>query len=546
MALKSTVARETARFLASRGIKRVYGIPGGEVTHLIDALELEGIEFILTHHETFAAHMADAEAQLAGRPAVCLSTVGPGATNIVNGIANSFLDRTPILALMGEFNDADRAEWTHMNVDLLELFRPVSKLVERMYAGNCRDLLERAWDTATAPLPGPVCIALSSSDAQAELEETNWPTSQPAEERQAAPAPQGDVLRERLSKAESPAMIVGIGARDPDISRATAELATAWDIPIVITPKAKGWITSEHPQLAGVYASYGSAALQSLLTEADLIVGVGLDGTDFIRPWRYGEVLNLTDRERHDPSFPAETLIADVAATLRDAAVDAAVDGAPGGNGAARAAECRQSARDNIEGRPEPDLPPPPQSRGGIQPHAAIGAIRGAVGRNTVLVSDVGMLKLALCQYWDVFEPNTFLVSNGLSTMAYGLPGAIGASYHVGDQPVVALVGDGGLLMCLGELDTLARTGRRVVVLVAVDTTLALIRLKAEGDDLGAGSNDFGSPDFIAIAAGVGMNAVRAVSETDLSAKVTECLAFPGPSLIEFFLDYRGYRRMGG
>jgi len=542
MGSESTVARETARFLASRGIQRVYGIPGGEVTHLIDALESEGIEFVLTHHETFAAHMADAEAQLAGRPAVCLCTVGPGATNIVNGIANSHLDRTPVLALMGEFNDADRAEWTHMNVDLLELFRPVSKLVERMYAANCRDLLERAWDTATAPLPGPVCIALSSSDAQAELEETNWPKSQPAEQRQAAPAPQGDVLRERLSKAESTALVVGIGARAPDISRAAAELAAAWDVPIVITPKAKGWITSEHPQLAGVYASYGSAALQTLLTEADLIVGVGLDGTDFIRPWRYGEVLNLTEQAHTDPSFPAEPLIADVAATLRDAAVD----GTPNGNGAARAAHCRQSARDNVESRPEPDLPPPPHARGGIQPNAAIEAIRGAVDRNTILVSDVGMLKLALCQYWDVFEPNTFLVSNGLSTMAYGLPGAIGASCHVGDQPVVALVGDGGLLMCLGELDTLARAGRRVVVLVAVDTTLSLIRLKAEGDELGAGSNDFGAPDFVTIATGVGMNAVRAVSETDLAAKVTECLAFPGPSLIEFPLDYRGYRRMGG
>ncbi|HJN39956.1 MAG TPA: thiamine pyrophosphate-binding protein, partial [Chloroflexota bacterium] len=160
MGSESTVARETARFLASRGIERVYGLPGGEVTHLIEALEDEGIAFVLTHHETFAAHMADAEAQLAGRPAVCLCTVGPGATNIVNGIANSMLDRTPVLLLMGEFNDADRAEWTHMNVDLLELFRPVSKLVERMYASNCADLLERAWDTATAPMMGPVCVAL--------------------------------------------------------------------------------------------------------------------------------------------------------------------------------------------------------------------------------------------------------------------------------------------------------------------------------------------------------------------------------------------------
>ncbi len=541
MGSESTVARETARFLASRGIERVYGLPGGEVTHLIEALEDEGIAFVLTHHETFAAHMADAEAQLADRPAVCLCTVGPGATNIVNGIANSMLDRTPVLLLMGEFNDADRAEWTHMNVDLLELFRPVSKLVERMYASNCADLLERAWDTATAPMMGPVCVALSSSDAQAEVGETDWPAAEVAEEEERVEAA-GDLLRERLEQAERPALVAGIGVRDAAISQGLAELAEAWDIPIVITPKAKGWVSSENPRLAGVYASYGSAKLQTLLKDADLVVGVGLDGTDFIRPWRYGEVLDLAEIAREDSAFPAERLVTDVAATLRDAAVD----GTPAGNGVDRAAECRRAAWQDVEAKPESDLAPPASSRGGIQPHAAIESIRGAVGRKTVVVCDVGMLKLALCQYWETFAPNTFLVSNGLSTMGYALPGAIGASHHVGDEPVVALVGDGGLLMCLGELDTLARTGRRVVVMVAVDTTLSLIRLKSESDNLRGSPNDFGTPDFVAIATGVGMNAVRAVAESDLAAKVEECLMLDGPSLIEFPLDYRGYRRMGG
>ncbi|MDP6348899.1 MAG: thiamine pyrophosphate-binding protein [Chloroflexota bacterium] len=541
MASESTVARETARFLASRGIERVYGLPGGEVTHLIEALEEEGIAFVLTHHETFAAHMADAEAQLAGRPAVCLCTVGPGATNIVNGIANSMLDRTPVLLLMGEFNDSDRAEWTHMNVDLLELFRPVSKLVERMYAGNCAELLERAWDTAIAPMMGPVCVALSSDDAQAGIAETNWAPEDEARTRPAEPA-QGDVLRERLEQAERPALVAGIGVRNPAISQGLAELAEAWDVPIVITPKAKGWVSSEDPRLAGVYASYGSAKLQSLLKDADLVIGVGLDGTDFIRPWRYGEVLDLAEIAREDPAFPAERLVTDVAATLRDAAVD----GTAKGSGVDRAAECRRAAWKDVEAKPESDLAPPAASKGGIQPYAAIESIRGTVGRETVVVCDVGMLKLALCQYWEVFSPNTFLVSNGLSTMGYGLPGAIGAAHHVGDEPVVALVGDGGLLMCLGDLDTLARTGRRVVVLVAVDTTLSLIRLKSEGDNLRGSPNDFGTPDFVAIATGVGMNAVRAVSESDLAAKVEECLALDGPSLIEFPLDYRGYRRMGG
>lgn len=539
----STVAQEIARFLAHQGVERVYGLPGGEVTHLIAALRNEGLEFVLAHHETGAAHMADADAQLAGRPAVCLCTVGPGATNIVNGIANSYLDRSPVLALIGEFSDADRCEWTHMNIDMLELFGPISKLVERMYAHNCRSLLEHAWAMAMEPAPGPVCIGVSSHAAQASTDRTAWDTtpsnstSQPFKLKAA-----DDTLRERLTSAKAPALIVGVGARSLEITTATSKLAQAWDIPIVITPKAKGWISSDNPRLAGVYASYGSAKLQTLLSDADLIIAVGLDGTDFIRPWDYGRVLEITSKQRADSAFPAESLIADVLETLRKTALA----GIAKGRGLIRAAECRNAAHSDIEIRPEKDVAIPISSQGGIHPYKAIRAIRRSVDRDTVLVSDVGMLKLVLCQYWDTFEPNTFLVSNGLSTMAYGLPGAIGASYVVGSRPVLTLIGDGGLLMCLGELNTLARTKRKVLVLVALDATLALIRLKAEGDNLDGEPNDFGTPDFVSIASSMGLPATRASTSTELASCVAEHLELPGPSLIEFPLAYRGYRRMGG
>ena len=310
----------------------------------------------------------------------------------------------------------------------------------------------------------------------------------------------------------------------------------------MLTPKVKGWISSDNPWLAGVYASYGSAKLQTRITDADLIIAVGLDGTDFIRPWDYGQVLEITSKQRVDPAFPAESLIADVLDTLQNTALV----GIAKGRGLVRAAECRNAAHSDIETRPERDVAIPMSSQGGIHPYKAIQAIRRSVDRDTVLVSDVGMLKLVLCQYWSTFEPNTFLVSNGLSTMAYALPGAIGASYVVGNRPVVTLIGDGGLLMCLGELDTLARTKRKVLVLVAVDATLALIRLKAEVDHLAGEPNDFGTPDFVSIASSMGLTATRASTSTELSSSVEEYLELPGPSLIEFPLAYRGYRRMGG
>jgi acetolactate synthase-1/2/3 large subunit len=541
----STVAQEIARFLAHQGVERVYGLPGGEVTHLIAALRNEGLEFVLTHHETGAAHMADAEAQLAGKPAVCLCTVGPGATNIVNGIANSYLDRSPVLALIGEFHDADRSEWTHMNIDILKLFRPISKLVERMYAHNCRSLLEHAWETAIDPAPGPVCIGVSSHEAQASTERTGWDTTPAKSKSTLQPfklKSADNALRERLTSAQAPALIVGVGARSLEITTAISKLAQAWDIPIVITPKAKGWISSDNPRLAGVYASYGSAKLQTLLSDADLIIAVGLDGTDFIRPWDYGRVLEITSKQRVDPAFPAESLIADVLETLQNTALA----GIAKGRGLVRAADCRTAAHSDIDIRPEKDIAIPVSSQGGIHPYKAIRAIRRSVDRDTVLVSDVGMLKLVLCQYWDTFEPNTFLVSNGLSTMAYGLPGAIGASYVVGSKPVLTLIGDGGLLMCLGELDTLARTKRKVLVLVAVDATLALIRLKAEGDNLAGEPNDFGTPDFVSIASSMGLTATRASTSAELVSCIAEHLELPGPSLIEFPLAYSDYRRMGG
>ncbi len=539
MAETWSVADAVASFLESRGIVRTYGLTGGEVTDLISSIEVAGIEFILTHHENCAAFMADAEAQLAGRPGVCISTVGPGATNMVNGVANSYLDRTPLLALIGDMEADVRDSWTHMSLDLVRLFEPVSRFADRITPDNVYSILPKAWAATTAGPDGPACLMLSAADAVVEIERRAWPGEQKsARARIHGPAP--DSLAESVRASENPVIVLGLGARTARISNAAAAFAERWDAPVVLTPKAKGCYPAGRELFAGVYASYGSGGVERLLSEADLIVGVGLDGSDFIRPWRFGEVLSLSENAAPDTAYPSKHFPCDIARTLENLTAS----GTSPKCGAERAAAARTEAERGLMAREAGSVGGPERSSIGIDPVDAIAAMRRVVPRDTVVTCDVGMLKLVLCQFWPVNELNTFLVSNGLSTMGYGLPAALGASLHQGGAPAVSILGDGGLLMYAGELETLARSAARVIAIVAVDSTLGLIRLKAEDSDLDGSPNDFGAPDYVTLAASMGVKGLRAESADDLADKVRSSLAGDGSTLIEVPIDFDAYRRM--
>ena len=536
--LQSNVSREIARYLRGLGVQRAYGLPGGEVTHIIDAMVAAGIEWVLVHHEAAGAHMADAESQLTGRPAVCVSTVGPGATNLVNGVANSFLERSPVIALVGEFDDAERATTVHMNVDLRALFDPISAYVERVDAGNLATVLAHTDNALRAPVPGPVALLISARDQRSPVDQLQLPGPVSA----TTPKSGAGELGRQFRNANCASLVLGVGARENGLIDAVRTLAAAHDLPVVITPKAKGWMPSDDPRFGGVLASYGSSGAEHLLAESDLIVAVGLDGTDLIRPWRFGAPLRLGVADRYDQSVPGRQLICDPLLTLSELCeVELPSFGGLGRAASARAAaECARTTG-TLAARALPE-----HMHGGLDPVDALRAIRRAAPREAIATCDVGMFKLAICQYWDSYRPGSFLVSNGLSTMAYGLPAASAAALARPGHPVVALLGDGGLLMGAGELETLSRLDLPVTVLVAVDSSMALIRLKAEVDGLIEQPNDFRSVDYVALARSMGLGGRRAEDLDQLQAAVMDGIAGNRPNLIEFPVDYSIYRNMGG
>lgn len=534
-----TVAEAVAAFLKTNNVARTYGLTGGEVTDLISATERAGIDFVLTHHESCAAYMADAESQLAGRPGICISTVGPGATNMVNGVANSYLERTPLLALVGDMASEVRDSWTHMTLDLVRLFEPVSKLAARITPENVHSILPKAWAAAMAGPQGPSCLMLAAADAVTRVERRNW-DQVPAHAAANGFESVAGRLVDRMSSAENPVLMLGLGSRITDVAAAGAEFASRWGVPVVLTPKAKGWYRSDADLYAGVYASYGSGGVERLLSESGLTLGVGLDGSDFIRPWRFGPVVSLSENPTPDTAYPSEHYVCDVGATLTELAK--ASNGT--GDGIERASLARRESLSQVRGREPDEAGRRSLTTVGMDPNQALAAIRRAVPRDTPVTCDVGMLKLVICQYWPSYAPNTFLVSNGLSTMGYGLPAATSASMHLEGAPVVSMVGDGGLLMCAGELETLARSQAAVIVIVAVDSSLGLIRLKAEDSSLDGSHNDFGTPDYAALARSLGIDGVRVKSAQALERSVTEHLHHGRSALIECPVNFDSYRRM--
>ncbi len=534
-----TVAEAVADFLKTKHVARTYGLTGGEVTDLISSTERAGIDFVLTHHESCAAYMADAEAQLADRPGVCISTVGPGATNMVNGVANSYLDRTPLLALIGDMESGVRDSWTHMTLDLVRLFEPVSKLAARITPENVYSILPQAWAAALAGPQGPSCLMLAAADAVTRIDRRDWREA-PARAAKNGFESAADQIVDRMSSAENPVLMLGLGARSADVAAASVEFASRWGVPVVLTPKAKGWFAADAGLYAGVYASYGSGGVERLLSESGITIGVGLDGSDFIRPWRFGPVVSLSENAAADTAYPCEHHTCDIGMTLADLAQ--ASNGA--GDGLQRASRARRESFRQVRGREPDEAGGRSLTTEGMDPNHALAAVRRAVPRDTPVTCDVGMLKLIICQYWPSYQPNTFLVSNGLSTMGYGLPAATSASMHLGGDPVVAMVGDGGLLMCAGELETLARSRAAVIVIVAVDSSLGLIRLKAEDSSLDASHNDFGAPDYAALARSFGIDGLRVESVDALERTVTEYLHRRGSALIECPINFDSYRRM--
>ena len=548
-----TVAAYIARFLRQQGIQRFWGITGGENVDLINACYAEEIDFQLVHHENTAAFLAQNTALLTGAPAVFLTTLGPGATNMINAVSDAYLARVPVIVITADFEDPTVEFATHQNAPLLELLRPITKWNVRLTPANVADALAYAWAVAAQGRPGPVHLALPAAVARRTMDAA--PLHIPARPigiLNAAPLPHTALAR--LTTCDAPVIVLGLETNHQLEQESIVALAVQWGAPVINMPMSKGVFPEDHPLFAGIHSVYGYATVDEFLNQADCILAVGLDGSDFIHPWQTeATTIAVHAHTEVDSAFGADyVLVGDLDATVRMLTPELSHQGEWGPRAAAA---CRQKIRhglapkhtgsDNASSTKSASL-----TKSTVAPQVLLSALRELTSPETVFACDVGSHKLLACQWWQSTQPQTFLVSNGLSTMGFGVPAALAAKLCYPDRPVVCVTGDGGLLMYAGELETVKRlvpqSGAPFLIIVLVDSTLALIRMKSEERGYEGRENDFGHTDYLKLAAAFDLPAVHIAREDECAPKLQEALALNKPALVAVEIDVDEYRHMGG
>lgn len=523
-----TVGEEIGAVLRSWGVKWVFGHPGGETVDLIETFRSTGLEFILTHHETAAAIMAATVGDLTGIPGVVLTTLGPGATNMVTGVAQAFLDRSPIIALTAQIPSARYPITPHQRVDLQSLFRPITKATAGICEENASTSIRWALRTATEGIPGPVLLEIPSDIAT----------------RQAtpfvAPYPSGRILPknstyssysslaeadEMLRASRRPIVIFGwSAARLPLISDAARAFVEARSIPFIHTPKAKGVVREDHPLYAGTIEMAGTSKLFALLrNEIDLVVMVGVDAVEFDTRWDFPvKVLHVDVNPPISGYSPVHLeVLGDAVGALH--ALAERKDSAKWRHDEVE--EVRRSLVDHLWGK---------ESISSVQ---AVATARDLFPEDTILVSDTGTHKMVTGQVWKAFSPLTYLVSNGLSTMGYALPAANAAKLVFPERTVLGVMGDGGLLMEMGEMATTARLGVGIIAMVFVDNALDSIRRAQISRRLPVVGTEFKTPRLVDIARAMGWQAVSISTEKALRTVLDSRGKVSSPLLIEVVLS---------
>ena len=517
--------------LAAHGVARIFGVPGGGSSlDVMEAAAGKGIEFVLTRSENAAVMMAAATADLSGTLGVALTTKGPGVANAANGAACAALDRSPVMLITDGFTPQEAGYVTHQVFDQQGLLAPVTKRSSRLdqadVAAEIRDLIELA---ATPPF-GLVHVEIAGSHARRAVD-ADPATLRPRDLEAELDEPAVTQAEELIRNASRPILVAGLEARDPGVSWGVRTLAEALGCPVLTTYKAKGVLEDRHPQYAGIFT--GGSAESDCVEKADLIVLCGLDPVELLRiPWRYNSPVVDIARVRHPVHYvePAVGVYGPIGAAL--AMLNA---GLPGSDWAlSEIAQLRLSQMARLQ---YPECT-------GLGPQQVVElAARAALDLQVSprIAVDAGAHMFSVMAFWPAAQPHDVLISNGLATMAYAVPAAIASALHEPERPALAFTGDGGLLMCLGELSVAVEQAANMVVIVFNDQSLSLIDIKQQQRGLPPRGVRWQPPDFAATMEGLGGRGFRVDNAHGYHAALTEALKNEGPSLIDVRVNPGGY-----
>jgi acetolactate synthase I/II/III large subunit len=529
MTTERTVATLLADYLRQAGVTHVFGYPGESVVGFMEAARGEGPAMVAAVREASAAFMAEGAAMCTGRIGVCLSTLGPGSTALLNGVTSANLDRVPLLAISGQVDSAREQSWTHQVVNQGQLFAPVTKLATRLEPGSAGTVIRKALRTATAERPGAVHMTVATDTFGIKVAGDGGKVP-PLAPTAATLDFYGD--ESPLRAARRPVLLAGAGAVRCGASAALATLAEQTGMPVVVGAMAKGVLSEDHPYFAGVLDMAGHQVIWDLLARADLIVTAGFDAVELITPWRITTpVLHVDTTPNTDQVYPARTEITgNVTAALWWLAANAgyqprwSLDEVAAHRAALRAAW----QAGYVSGR--------------LNPSEVVTTVRAVAPAGTVVTADVGSHKLMAGQAWTSLAPRETLITNGLSAMGFGLPAAIAAGLSLPGVPTVSMIGDGGFAMTATELSVAARYGLPLVVVVFADGSLNRIELHQQqlGYPLTATSVD--RTDIPALAESLGCDGVRVESVASLEKALSSAFAArTRPLVIEARIDPSQY-----
>jgi len=525
-----TVADLVAQACAAQGVRRAYGVPGGGSSlDMIEAFDRQGIAFQLCRTETGAALMAAADAEMRHAFGVAITTQGPGTASAMNGIAHAALDRAPVLFISDGWSTARAAYDTHQVFDQRRMAGAVVKASSRLDGADPAAELAALIGRMQAAPWGPVHLELTSEMARGPA--AAWPPAAQAPQPRAgaAPARHGKPA-ELLRAARRPVLLVGLEARDPGAPAGVLALARRLRCPVLTTYKAKGLVSDECDEWVGHFT--GGAAERECVEAADLIVLCGLDPVELIgRPWTYRAPVIDVALAEHPVHYlrPAAGLYGPLAAGLRTL-LDAAAESAwkPAEIAALRSGMLARLAY--------------PGTGAALSPQAVVEtALRVAGPARPAMTVDAGAHMFSAMAFWRARVPGGALISNGLATMGYALPAAIARSLNHPDEQVIAFTGDGGLMMCAGELATAAQAATRLCVVVFNDAALSLIALKQRDRGMRDAGVSWPRADFATVARGFGLEAHRVRTQAEYEDALRLAFAAGKPCLIDVQVDPSGY-----
>ncbi|MFC1529917.1 thiamine pyrophosphate-binding protein [Gemmatimonadota bacterium] len=528
----ATVAEQLARSLREVGTRYLFGVPSGGWIDYMEAIrELDELEFILVGHEGPGAVMADVCGRLTGAPGACFGTFGPGATNLATGVGGALLDRSPLLAFTDEMPDHLLDRRVQMNIDHQALFRPLTKLTARLEADRVSEMVVEAARFATAEPPGPVHIGLplgmASLDGVGE-DARFHPAGAP-------PAPSPAVLErveELFTGARNPLLAVGLTATRFDVRSLIMKVAGEHRMPVVLTPMAKGMVPEDHPAYSGVLFHALSDEVAATHREADLVIAIGYDPVEFsYEEWLPEAPLVHIDTSPADIDTSAHDLACDVVGDIKVALERLASIRTPGFDWDLDALAERRRV---MFAR----LAPVP---GVFGPRAALAILREILPGEGIMVCDVGAHTHLIGQMWPTPAPDRQLMTNGWSSMGFGIPAAIGARLSRPDQPVCAVVGDGGFLMSAGELDVAKRLNLNVVFVILTDRSLSLIRIKQERKGHAVHGTPIRSGDHRLGESFLGVPVYGAADPDAYRSALIDAFDTDGPAIVEALIDGSEY-----